>query len=363
MIDSAAQLKKSMGRGKIRRVAICLGLLIFLAVLPIQMGAKGNGHIPGLSHIEQIAHNYCAEQLPKVAAATLITSVVGGLLSVLEDVQLSVVLVSVAPGKLLSDVHNSIRSLSSLLFFCSGLLVLGTTVMGMITFVCFKTLIPAGIVFRMLYECRPALFAWAGNISRQLVLGAFLLWLYFPSTALINRHVHSAYLDARIADQMAMMETEKAELSAAHKELLHEEAPSTATDPARAAHEAGKAAPRTDQSARSAPQQETVAGFLSRRWDAISHLGSIAGETFIDIGSKLNPAAHIEKMKSKIKTAGERAVSFMERLMEVAIMFLLTTLVIPFGVLVVVIGIFKSLNATRAIVPVRDYPPEDAPLF
>jgi hypothetical protein len=349
MIAGAAQPKESAHRGKSRRIAVCLGLLIFLTALPIRMSAQGNSHFPGLSHIERIAHNYCAEQLPKVAAAALTTPIVGGILSVLEDIQFSVVLVSVAPGKLLSDVHDSIRSLSGLLSLCAGLLVLGATVMGMITFICFKVLIPVGIIFRTLHECRPEAFAWAGNISRQLVLGAFLLWLYFPATALINKYVHAAYLDARIDAQMAMMETEKAELSATQQELLQAEASPAATtaEPVKAASEAGKEASRTDQSAHSAPPEKTITGFLAGRWDAISNLGSAAGAAFSDMGSKLNPSAHIEKMKTKIKSVGDRAGRFMERLMEVVMMFLLTTIVIPVGVLFVMIGIFRSLDAAR----------------
>jgi hypothetical protein len=198
---------------RIVRVFGLLGLLAALLVAPIRMDNTGEGGLPGLAHVERIAQSYCAGQLPKIAATTAVVYAVDGALSLLEDVRIPII--NTAPGKMLSGPHEAIRSLGNVLLLCTGLFGLGTAVMGMITFFCFKLLIPGAIVLRLIHECRPGLFVRAGTMARSLATGAILLWLFFPATTLLAGYVDAVCLDERLAEQVHKMEADTAELDAA----------------------------------------------------------------------------------------------------------------------------------------------------
>jgi hypothetical protein len=311
VLSMLTRLNKLTKPGKGRTMLVCLALLIFLAMLPLRMGEKGNSHILGLSWVEGIAQSYCAEQLPKVAATTATTFAVSGVLAMAQDLQIPVI--HLAPGKLFSGAHDLIKKLSSLLVLATALLFLGATVMSMLTFICFKLLIPAGLLCRLLHAAKPEMFAWAGKISRPLLLCAAMLWLYFPATALLNGYVHSAFLDERLAAQMALLETDKAALSAGQEEILRESG--------------------QESSLKSDPPEKTD---LLTRGLGLARASSAIGEA--------SEKVSLEKIKNSLSSMSDLASNYSKRLMEVVLMFLLTTLVIPLGVLLLFIMLYKSLN-------------------
>ena len=315
---------KIAANNKPGRIGLCVCLLIPLLALPIRMDARGNSHLPGLRQVEETAQSYYAGQLPKIAAATVFANVVSGALSLVEEAHFSVVVFSIAPGKLLSGLHDSIRQLNNALLFCAGMFATGTIIMGMLTFICFKLLIPVALGLRILYVCHPAIFFWAGNLSRTLATGAVLLWLFFPTTALINKYVQSAYLDERIAEQMQAMETDNARLQAIQEGLIQEEAPNAAPDAA--AKEAGT----------SVDSSQDKSGVLSKGLEMISR-----------IGAALNPDDLGERMKARISAATDSANKIVQSLIQVVVMFMLVTFVIPAGVLALFIAICRAVHAPR----------------
>ena len=316
---------KTLANSKAGRIALYACLLMILLALPIRMSAQGNSHLPGLRHVEEIAQRYYTEQLPKVAAATVFTHVVSGALALVEEARFSVVVFSVAPGKLLSGLHDSIRQLGNALLLCTGMFATGTIIMGMLTFTCFKLLIPAALALRILCTWRPELFRWAGNISGVLATGAILLWLFFPTTALVNSYVQSAYLDERIAAQLKAMEADKANLQAIQEGILHEEA-----------------APKKEAAKSPAPQEASAAsrhdepGIFSRGMDAISR-----------VGAALSPGELRAGMQARITAATDAAGNIVQSLVQVVVMFMLVTVVIPLGVLALFIAIGKAALAPR----------------
>jgi hypothetical protein len=224
MNNFAARLKSFTNiSGKQGRIILYACLLLFLLALPVQTGERGK-YLPVLRVVDEFSQNHCADQLSKVTAAVAITMVVNGALALLEEVRLP--LVGIAPGKILSGRHEAMKTLLNALLLCSLLLALGATIMGMLSLFCFKALIPAALLLRILYECWPGTFAWAGNISRPLATGAMLLWLFFPATMLLTKCVNHVFLDERLAAEMRMMEADKTILSAAW-----EEAPTQASQP------------------------------------------------------------------------------------------------------------------------------------
>lgn len=309
------------------RVVLLLALLLLLLMLPISMGDTER-RIPGLRHIEEISQNYCAEQLPKIAGALAVTYAVSGLISVLEDLHLSAVLVSAAPFKALSGMNENIKSLGKAMLLCMGLFILGATVMGMITFICFKLLLPAALVLGLLAEFLPQKMAWAGNISQSLGVWAVLLWLFFPVTALTSNYVQKSFLDSRVAEEMRIMEANKEKLSAVNEEA--QRAGSEKSLP--------PAAPAPAPEEHAAPEEDP--GWLS--W-GLNAIGRAVSETADSIGSAFTIVTGEEKMKDKLEVAVALISDLAESMLRVVVMFLLTTIVIPVGVLYLFMAIFKAL--------------------
>jgi hypothetical protein len=178
--------------------------------------------------------------------------------------ELRVPLINFAPGKMLSSLNNDIQRLGAALLLSTAMFVLGATIIDMITFICFKLLVPGALVLRIFYECRRETFAWTWEVAKPLAAGAILFWLYFPATALIGNYVQKAYLDGRIAAEMRAMEVNKAQLESVSKSAIQEketalmeaaseaEAEAAAKDEATRAAEAEAAAKTAAKAARTA---------------------------------------------------------------------------------------------------------------
>jgi len=304
-----------------RRILTCAGLLLLLLallLLPIRMGEQGNSHIFVLRQVETIAQNYVAEQLPKLAAATAITYVVNGTIAVLEELHISVIVISAAPFKVLSGINDSIKSLGNALLLCTGLLVFSSTIIDMLSFFCLKVLIPIAIVLRILHEWNATFFAWAGTLSRSLGIGAILVWLFFPTTSLVTKYINAVYLDALVAEQMRTVDATTKKLDAVREATLNAEEAGRSGDTDKA---------RTDGS----KSPDTEPGLLSR---AVKN-----------IGAALNPLAMVDAMKAKIQVAIDLAGNIAKGLVRLVVIFIFTTVVIPVGVFFFFRLIFKQLRA------------------
>ena len=352
--------------GKKGRILIYVCLLLLLPALPVHTDKDGM-HLPVLRFVDEGTRNYCADQLSKVAAAAAITIVVDGVLSVLEEVRIPVI--NIAPGKALSGRHEAIKTLLNALLLCSLLLATGATAMGMLPIFCFKVLIPTALFLRILYICRPETFAWAGKTARPLATGAILLWLFFPVTMLLTKCVNHVFLDARLAAEMRTMEAETTKLSTTWEKFLQApasppEAPVAPAPPlpevraktaempkARTAPAAPTPNPASEPANKDSDQR--TSGLLSLSID-IGNAASSAVETAGRIVAALNPMLLAEKMKEKITEVADFAKEFMSRLLQVAAIFLLTTIVLPAGVLVCFIMIFNALNPRVHAAPLRE---------
>ncbi|MDR0466336.1 MAG: hypothetical protein LBH94_03150 [Deltaproteobacteria bacterium] len=342
--------------GKGLRIALCLGLLLLLAVLPIRMGVKGNAHIPGLGHMEEIAQNHWDEQLAKIAAATALAFGISGAVSVLEELHFSVVVASAAPFKALSGINGSIKSLGNSLLICTGLFILCATLMGMISFICFKLLFPAALIFRLLQEVHPELFACLGNLVRPMATGALLLWLFFPATALLSQYVQKSFLDERIAQEMRILATDKEKLDAV-REGAQAKNDGDEAKAARPASEPGQSDAKRD----AAPQN---GGMLAKSMDALRKAGAFVGETAANVGAAVGEGIRDsgraggagsvfktgigERIQGGIEAAVALAGDFVKRILHVVVLFMLTAIVIPVGVLVFFLAMFKALRAPAA---------------
>ena len=342
-IVMGVNLKFSAGlSGKKWRIAICVCLLAVLLLLPIRMGEKGNTHIPVLRSVEAFSQAYCVEQLPKVGGALATTYLIRGIGEFWEEfsVTLPLLRAEIALGETITGLTDSLGSLAKMLLFCSGMLFLGATIIGMITFICFKLLIPFALGLRILYECCPEKLAWANEISRLLWTGALCFWLFFPATSGITQYIQRAYLDERIATEMTAIEEDQKKLDDLQGEVLP--ADETSADPAEGAVGEENAVSEVNPAMQ---EQETgfwagIRGAGSTLADGVTSAASSIGDTIRGIGATLSPSAIKGYITSSIETIKNAIAS----LVRVVVMFLLISTIIPAAIFVLFLRIFKSLN-------------------
>ena len=315
-------------------IAVCLCLLVLLAMLPIRMNVNGNEHIPCLRDLEALVQNYCSETLPKIIIAHGVTRLVGGALSVAQDVHIPII--NAAPGKVLSGVHNTIRELGTTLLICIGIVSAGSLLVGMLTFFAVKLLLPAALFLRILHNCRPTTFAWAERVSTTLCKTAILAWLFLPTVALVNGYVQSSYLEDQYSAQMRTIEEEMVIFNEATIAIESHALPSA------------DSASLEGESTKETPEGKTEApGLFERGRQAISDAGEGVTRSLRETSDAINPLTLGKKMFAKVSQMADAAGNVLERLIQVTIMFVITTVVIPAALFLLFILIFRSLGVRR----------------
>jgi hypothetical protein len=300
-------------RRQISFVLICLLLGLFL-FMPFRINSQGNVNLPILRTVDALSRDWFTETLTKVSAAWLLTVSVDGLLSIVEDVHIPII--NTAPGKALSGLQDSLGQLSTVLLWLMGLLSLGLLLGSVLSFICFKVLLPAALFLELLQRISPR-FRWARRLAFFLVKAAVFIWLFFPASALVNGYFQSAYLDVRYAEEMSALEAGKELLSSAGQQ----------------------AAVQTTQIGTDEESDES---------SLFSGLMETARSLKDSVSSGLSGLK--ESIEKQIADLIQSVSRMLEGLLWVVIMFVLTVVIIPSGMFALFLVIFiKTLSWNKKL--------------
>ncbi|WP_300709827.1 hypothetical protein [uncultured Desulfovibrio sp.] len=187
-------------------IVLQLLLLVALLLLPLRMGDGVNAGLPIIGAAEQLSADYCRRTLERATAAYVSAKVVDKVISMIQRAEISFtpmgVGLTVAPGELLAATNEAIERVSAALFSVMGLMLVEKLGIGMLSWVCFKLLLPVALALLLLRHAAGTRLPWLGQSGRFLARLALLLWCFFPAVALAADYVEHAYLDAEYARQM-----------------------------------------------------------------------------------------------------------------------------------------------------------------
>ncbi|WP_297262011.1 hypothetical protein [uncultured Desulfovibrio sp.] len=200
-----------------------IALLVALLLLPLRMGEGANAGVPVIGAAEQLAADYCGRTLERATAAYVSAKVVDKTISMIQRAEISVTPIGVgltfAPGELLAAANEAIERVSAALFSVMGLMLVEKLSIGLISWLCFKLLLPLALVLSLLRHLTGGRLPQLAPVARFLARLAVLLWCFFPAVALAAGYVESAYLDAEYARQMDENAGEEKRLDALGKEF------------------------------------------------------------------------------------------------------------------------------------------------
>lgn len=200
-----------------------IALLVALLLLPLRMGEGVNAGVPVIGAAEQLAADYCGRTLERATAAYVSAKVVDKTISMIQRAEISVTPIGVgltfAPGELLAAANEAIERVSAALFSVMGLMLVEKLSIGLISWLCFKLLLPLALVLSLLRHLTGGRLPQLAPVARFLARLAVLLWCFFPAVALAAGYVESAYLDAEYARQMDENAGEEKRLDALGKEF------------------------------------------------------------------------------------------------------------------------------------------------
>lgn len=200
-----------------------IALLVALLLLPLRMGEGVNAGVPVIGAAEQLAADYCGRTLERATAAYVSAKVVDKTISMIQRAEISVTPIGVgltfAPGELLAAANEAIERVSAALFSVMGLMLVEKLSIGLISWLCFKLLLPLALVLSLLRHLTGGRLPQLAPAARFLARLAVLLWCFFPAVALAAGYVESAYLDAEYARQMDENAGEEKRLDALGKEF------------------------------------------------------------------------------------------------------------------------------------------------
>lgn len=198
-------------------------LLAGLLALPLRMGDGVNAGVPIIGAAERISADYCRRTLERATAAYVSAKVVDKVISTIQRAEFSFtpmgVGVTIAPGELLAAANEAIERVSAALFSVMGLMLVEKLGIGMISWVCFKLLLPLALILLLLRHVAGARLPWLAPTGRFLARLALLLWCFFPAVALAAGYVEHAYLDAEYAQQMDEVAAGKKRLDALDRDF------------------------------------------------------------------------------------------------------------------------------------------------
>lgn len=204
---------------------VILQLLLFVALLllPLRMGDGVNAGVPIIGAAEQFSADYCRRTLERATAAYVSAKVVDKVVSMIQRAEISItpmgVGLTIAPGELLAAANEAIERVSAALFSVMGLMLVEKLSIGMVSWICFKLLLPLALALLLLRHVAGARLPWLAPTGRFLARLALVIWCFFPAVALAAGYVEHAYLDAEYARQMDEVAAEEQRLDTLGKEF------------------------------------------------------------------------------------------------------------------------------------------------
>lgn len=279
-------------------------LFVFLLLLPVQIGEKdANRDLWFVGDLERVSEEYYTTTLAQMAAAWAIVKISSKTVAMLQRGEISFtplgVGVSLAPGELLAVVSDNLERIANVLFVLVLVLLLQQFSLGFLSFVCLKILFPIALLF---YIAGFFGFRFATILAAKLCKIALILWLCFPASAVISNFLQQGYLDEKRTQNLHILQTQETGLQNLQKFQDFSEG----------------------EEAQNMPHNEENLGFLSSLWQNAKEIAS-------------NTSNHFQKTKERaiaqIDSIVESLDGLVDRLLELTAIFVLTTLVLPFSVL------------------------------
>lgn len=190
--------------------AMMLVILIGLLLVPIRMGTRANAHIPVIGAAEQLSESYCEDVLTKATRAYIAAKLIDKTISTLQRIEFSFTPfgmgVSIAPGEMLAAVNDAIERVSSAIFSVMGIMLVEKLLLGMISWTCFKALLPLALLCGIVHCLLGKRASWSRPAAGFLASTALLCWLFLPLTALVSGYVEKAYLNTVYEEQMTKVD-------------------------------------------------------------------------------------------------------------------------------------------------------------
>lgn len=201
--------------------ALILLLILFFLWLPIKMGEGENAQIPLIGPTEAYSEEYVNRTLQRAVAAYAVAKIADKVISTIQRTEFSATPlglgVSLAPGELLAAVNDALERVSSALFALIGLLLLEKLALGLVSWLCLKLMLPAGLALALLWRlisCRNAKSgAWLKAAAVFLIQSSLTLWLLMPLSAALTGCLEQAYLQGEYQKESAALETFNKELN------------------------------------------------------------------------------------------------------------------------------------------------------
>ena len=292
-------------------LVLCFGALY---LLPVRMGNGANAHIPVIGAAERISEEYCEKTLVRATAAYASAKVVDKAVSSLQRVELSIapfgVGMSVAPGEMLAAVNDAIERVSAALFFVMGLMLVEKLLLGMVSWVCFKVLLPMALIFAACYCLFGRRASWSRAAALFLSRTALVCWLFFPLSAGVSSYVETAYLGPVYEAQMAGVENSSLQMEHLEGEM--------------------------NRSLAQASVEEKDEGWFSSVWDK--------AEGVLEKVTRFISRFSVDKIREKAAQILHYADDATDRLFHTFCIFVLTTLIIPLALFLLLGGLLRQLS-------------------
>lgn len=196
-----------------RRISTFLIVGLFaLFLLPVGLGSGTNTYVPIIGWGESIVNTYCLNTLQKTQDAYLVTQVLDGAIAIARSAEANVgvlgVGVTASPGEILSPVHDSIKTLSSFFSEVILLVMVEKQAMGMLSYLCFKILLPTGILCFLAHSLSGGQFPRAKKAGALLCKTAFIVWLLLPSAAFLCNFVEKQYINPKYTAHVVHLKKE-----------------------------------------------------------------------------------------------------------------------------------------------------------
>lgn len=297
------------------------GLLAFLLLAPVHLT---NRIMVPVWVAQNYAENYCEKTLKKATATYVLAKGMEKTVAMAQRIEMEAQVnlpmvgstgLTFAPFELLTTVKDGLDEVSYWLFLVMTMTALGKLSIGLISFLCFKLCLPLILALGLAHVFSLGRLPWAKPAALFLAKTTLVAWLFFPTTALVNNYVDHGYLNFQYESRMQEADLIKAQVDEIGKALAEQSI-------------------EADESDDEADGKGLLARAKSVARSATDNMADVFGKiknSFSMLGSKITALPHIV----------DEAI---DKIRDILCVFLLTTFVIPLGMLYLLHKIMGALG-------------------
>lgn len=337
------------------KITVILLFALILFCIPVKIGVGNNINIPIIGKIEKLSEEQVDGTLLRAGSAYATLKAIQIAPKIFENIEVPFVKMRI--GALLSPIVEQLDMLDSVLFYALLVAFGEKFLLGWITYIALHWVLPIGLLLYALGKVSfiQRNFEMMGRMGIFIVQFGVLAYLLLPITAYINQSIYDAY---NIDSKIETIQKQEKQIKQYEKELSK----------AQKKEETKKLAPKIEQEisrqeeekfAREISKPKEEKGFFASIWDGAKDVASdvsdgtkkayektkevasnIADETknmaISTIEALSNPKETIDKICSALNNA-------LNSFMEMVAVFVITTIIVPIGVFIGFMGLFKSL--------------------